>query len=96
MDGCISVLTEHFFPGLFVTCKSVAFPNLVSSQFVNRQQAGSQLLPLGQYLKPKVLVVVVLVSFGSGSYSIDPELLLLLFLSALRQSLYVALAVLEF
>lgn len=64
--------------------------------FVNRQQAGSQLLPLGQYLKSKVLLVVVLVSIGPGSYSIDPELLLLLFLSVLRQSLCVALAVLEF
>lgn len=37
--------------------------------------------------------MVVLVSIGPGSYSIDPELL---FLSVLGQSLYVALAVLEF
>lgn len=96
MDGCIIVITEHFFPGLFVTCKSIAFPNLVSSQFVNRQQAGGQLLPLGQYLKPWGFVGGSLVLFGSGSYFIDPELLLLLFLSVLKRSLYAALTVLEF
>lgn len=53
MDGCIIVIMEHFFPGLFVTRKNIAFPNLVPSQ------AGSQLLPLGQYLKPMVLLMVV-------------------------------------
>lgn len=62
----------------YVTYGSVDFPNLVSAHSL-LIQAGSQLLPLGQYWKPKDFVSDGFVLFGTSVLFCRPDLNLFYF-----------------